>query len=76
MLVCKVCYNAINAIDENGKKICPICSGYEFEDKEISVRPKCTYCGIEWVKEKSSYKEPPFYNSNNNTFYCGCLGWD
>ena len=72
--VCVVCHNAIEAVDGDGKKVCPICSSYEFEEAE-ATSPTCTYCGKRW-SEDSGFKKPPFYNSQTNTFYCGCRGWD
>ena len=78
MLVCKECNNSINAVDENAKKICPICQSYEFIEKLIDDDnpPTWSHCGRKCNKETSDYKSPPFYNSSNNTFYCGCWGWD
>lgn len=74
-LICTNCFNSIDAIDSEGNKVCPVCSGKDFEEVTINNNTaRCVYCGK--LAKDTNYDDLPFYNSKNNTFYCGCRGWD
>jgi len=73
--VCSNCGHDILATDEKGNRICPICDGHEFEKHAIKAQPKCCYCERKFLIIKGG-GNPPFYEKNTNTYYCGCRGWD
>lgn len=52
--VCKTCKNRIEAIDAEGKQVCPVCMGRVFIKVEVPDEMKCDYCKAiaKWNKEK------------------------
>lgn len=70
LLICKNC-KFVKIGEEN---ICPICGHSEFEKIEIKREPFCRYCGRKFRETDLRY--PAYYNSDDDTFYCGCKGWD
>jgi len=77
VIVCKGCGNKMVAIDEKGNPSCPICFGLS-PDSSIPVEvevpdiTRCRYCG----QEAKVTQDLPFYDSRDNSYYCGCRGWD
>lgn len=77
-LTCASCNSGIEARDEHGNKVCPICEEYKFKEVEIDIEEaRCSHCN-KTIKELNWHKKNkiPFYNSKTKTFYCGCRGWD
>ena len=77
MIVCKGCGTKMEAVDQHGKPACPICCGIS-PDSSIPIEveapdvAKCSFCG----KEAIVSERLAFYDSRDNTYYCGCRGWD
>jgi len=77
IIVCKGCGGKMEAVDEQGNPACITCAGISPNNSipvemEVPDIAKCVYCG----KEAQVTQDLPFYNSRNNTYYCGCRGWD
>ena len=75
--VCKGCKRILTAHDAEGNLACPICYGISPESGipetiEYQGTPQCIHCGS--TRKRFAYY--PFLNIKNNTFYCGCRGWD
>lgn len=72
------CGHASNST-HNGKPFCCICECDEIEEKQIDLKgrkARCSSCG----KEVDSNSNLEFFchneNSDHDSFYCGCGGWD
>lgn len=81
------CGHVANAIDADGKPICAICAP---DEKGMTIerivegetgglegrKARCPWCG----KLKESKWTLPFFEylpqKENDSFYCGCGGWD
>lgn len=75
--VCKGCGTRMMAVDSDGKPACPICIGISPDsgipvEVEVPNTAKCVYCGT----EAEASDRLPFYSARDNTYYCGCRGWD
>lgn len=77
------CGHTTSIKDSDGNYVCPICVGLTpnariAEEKKVDLKnrtAKCT-CGCE---RPSNYNLPFFEycpNSQYDSFYCGCRGWD
>lgn len=79
------CGHVALGTDKDGKPVCPICIGLRPESRqEDDVRLKalhgrvarCVYCGTGTL----SSSLPPFFGhtptEKEDTYYCGCRGWD
>ena len=57
---------------------CAICGGTTFKTVDYPDKVTCVYCKKEWKVEDvlKQWIDVPFFDSTNNTFYCGCRGWD
>lgn len=66
------------AKDEKNRDVCPICDGTVFEGVELPDTLKCSYCKREKpITEILAYwREPPFFNAKDGTYYDGCYGWN
>lgn len=78
------CGHSANAKDIEGKPVCVICVGIKEGAKEVDIETKipegrmakCSYCNN---REHSSVCLPYFkYDKDRleDSFYCGCRGWD
>lgn len=63
---------------EPGDKICLICHSTEFKMVELPETLTCTYCKKETKTEDilKKWSKVPFLDITDNTYYCGCRGWD
>jgi len=83
--VCAGCGTVLVAVDSKGNPACPICIGIsehsgmvrevEIPD-EVLKKAVCPHCKRTADQTRWNIKDLPFYEAKNNTFYCGCRGWD
>ena len=78
------CGHVANATDGNGNPVCAICIGIhpgatKVKKEKPSLegrKARCRYCG----RERDSNYDLPFFEyeekKDNDSYYCGCLGWD
>lgn len=77
------CGHAANAVDRSGKPTCAICIGINEGATTVAPDPdladrnaKCIYCS----KTKPSSTKLAFFEhrsqSETDSFYCGCYGWN
>ena len=66
------------AFNERGLAVCVVCNGSDFEGVEYPEMLTCASCKNEKTSEEilSYWKTIPFFNAKNNTYYCGCWGWE
>jgi hypothetical protein len=74
--ICASCLQSSFGKDKDGKKICAICDSTDIKEVEISEPPTCVYCKAKWLPRLKGPDIPPLYSYKNNTYYCGCRGWD
>lgn len=73
------CGHIANATTDTGKPCCAICNCHEIDNKTFNLvgrKAKCSWCG----HIEDSNANLPFFqskpNSNYDSYYCGCGGWD
>jgi len=61
-----------------GTKICLICGSTKFKEIDLPETLSCRYCKIVSTVEDlfKQWKQIPFLDINDNTYYCGCRGWE
>jgi hypothetical protein len=75
--ICASCLQASFGIDmDTGKKICAICESTDIKEVEIKEPPTCVYCKRKWIPRIKGNNIPPLYSYRNNSYYCGCRGWE
>ena len=82
--VCKGCGHSMETTNmKTGKPNCVICIGLELENSipveiEMPDEIKCGSCGkISKVSDLlKHWRDIPFYNSKEESYYCGCQGWE
>ena len=77
VIVCSGCGQKMMATDSKGRPACTTCIGLSSLSgipKKVVVPDKahCTYCKREAVNDGNL----AFYDSERNSYYCGCRGWD
>ena len=85
-LVCANCGEAVigklvssTTLDAKpGDKVCLICNSTEFKMVELPETLTCTYCKKEAKVEDilKKWTKIPFLSIKDETYYCGCRGWD
>lgn len=60
------------------EKTCVFCMGKTFKVVELPETLTCIYCKKEVKVEDilKKWTKIPFLDIMNNTYYCGCRGWD
>ncbi len=73
------CGHIANAYDKDNKPCCAICNCFEIAESKPNIqgrKAKCRQCGR---ITDSDYNLPFFEyrkNSEYDSYYCGCYGWD